>query len=393
MLALKLLRVFLLISFAALAPAHAAAQSATDGGKLLPAKIGDFAAKGGMVATCGPGAWPSFRPEDFAVTAKDERYYTASGDALLRTAFYVREIKTKSSTAALSLLGHLEGDKGASRFSIVDGIGVFGVAEDHYIRFVKGDAYVEAQDVSACAKSSEQFRAFVKGLVDSLPGEPGFIPVTALHLPDSDKKLREDVGYAVSLPALQEQAGARPALDALSFEGGTEAVIAKYGDARLVLVEFPTPQHAFDADAAISRRIAELSAAGQPAPSSYKRVGNYSVFVFDAPDTASADKLISGVKYEKDVRWLGRNPHAEENAIRSYTNTMGGVIMTTLITTGLAIVLCLTVGGVIGGAIFLSRRARHAAQEIYSDAGGMLRLNIEDVNTPQTTKMLGRGKD
>jgi hypothetical protein len=129
-------------------------------------------------------------------------------------------------------------------------------------------------------------------------------------------------------------------------------------------------------------------------PSSYKRVGNYSVFVFDASDGPAAEKLVSGVKYEKDVRWLGRNPHAEEIATRAYTSTMGGVIMTTLITTGLAILLCLTVGGVIGGAVFFSRRARHAAQEIYSDAGGMLRLNIEDLNTPPpTTKMLGRVED
>src|SRR5205085_10356059 len=161
-------------------------------------------------------------------------------------------------------------------------------------------------------------------------------------------------------------AGARPVLDAVNFDESTEAVTAKYGNARLVIVEFPTPQHAFDADAAINKRIAELSATGQPVPSSYRRVGNYSVFVFDAPDAAVAEKLASGVKYEKDVRWLGRNPHEEEIATRAYTSLMGGVVLTTLITTGLAILLCLTVGGIIGGAIFLSRRAQHAAREIYS---------------------------
>jgi hypothetical protein len=202
------------------------------------------------------------------------------------------------------------------------------------------------------------------------------------------------LGYAVSLAALQAQAGSRPALDAVSFEGGAEAVTAEYGDARLVVVEFPTPQHAFDADAAVTRRVEELRAAGQPVPSSYRRVGNYSVFVFDAPDSAAAEQLVSGVKYEKDVRWLGRNPHGDEIAVRHYTSTMGGVILTTLITTGLAILACLTVGGLIGGAIFLSRRAKHAAQEIYSDAGGMLRLNIEDLNAPPTTtKMLGRAEE
>ena len=226
------------------------------------------------------------------------------------------------------------------------------------------------------------------------PEKTGDVPVLVMHLPDWEKKVNEGVGYAVSLPALQQAAGNRPALDAVSFDGGTEAVTAKYEGGRLVIVEFTTPQYAADNDARIYERIAQLRAAGQPVPSAYKRVGNYSVFVFDAPDAAAADKLVSGVKYEKDVRWLGRNPHAEEIATKYYTSTMGSVIVTTLITTGLAILLCLGVGGAIGGAVFLYRRARNTAQEIYSDAGGMLRLDIEDLNAPRaTTKLVGRGKE
>jgi hypothetical protein len=224
--------------------------------------------------------------------------------------------------------------------------------------------------------------------------EPGGIPVLVMHLPDWEKKAGGGYVYAHNMPALQKAVGNRPALDAFDFDEGTEAVTSKYEGGQLVIVEFPTPQHAFDADAAVRRRIEELRAAGQPVPSSYKRVGNYSVFVFDAPDSASAEKLISGVKYEKDVRWLGRNPHAEENAVRAYTSTMGGVILTTLITTGFAILLCLGVGGAVGAVVFFHRRARNAAQEIYTDAGGMVRLNIEDLNTPpRTTNLLGRGEE
>ena len=221
----------------------------------------------------------------------------------------------------------------------------------------------------------------------------GDVPVLVMHLPDWEKKA--DIGYAVSLPALQQAAGNRPALDAVNFDGGTEAATAKYEEGRLVIVEYTTPQYAVDNDAQINERIAQLRAAGQPVPSAYRRVGNYSVFVFDAPDAAAADKLAAGVKYEKDVRWLGRNPHANEIAMKYYTSTMGSVIITTLITTGLAILLCLGVGGTIGGAVFLYRRARHTAQEIYSDAGGMLRLNIEDVNAPRppSTKLLRRGEE
>jgi hypothetical protein len=224
--------------------------------------------------------------------------------------------------------------------------------------------------------------------------ETNSVPVLVMHLPDWEKKVNEGAAYATNLPALQKAAGNRPVLDAVQFDGAVEAATASYDGARLVIVEFPTPQHSVDADAAINERIAQLRAAGQPVPSSYKRIGNYSVFVFDAPDTIAAENLISQVKYEKDVRWLGRNPHEYEIATREYTSTMGGVIISTLITTGLAILLCLGVGGIIGGIVFLRRRAQHTAQEIYTDAGGMLRLNIEDLNTPRpTTKLLSGNKE
>jgi hypothetical protein len=230
--------------------------------------------------------------------------------------------------------------------------------------------------------------------VKSSSSEAGDVPVIVMHLPDWERKVNEGAVYAGDLTALQKAAGNRPALDAVPFDSSVEAATASYDGARLVIVEFPTPQHSVDADAAINERIATLRAAGQPVPDAYKRVGNYSVFVFDAPDAARAENLISQVKYEKDVRWLGRNPHAYEIASQRYTRTMGNVIITTLITTGLAILFCLGVGGVIGGAVFLRRRAQHTAQEIYSDAGGMLRLNIEDLNTPRpTTKLLGRNEE
>jgi hypothetical protein len=224
--------------------------------------------------------------------------------------------------------------------------------------------------------------------------ESGGLPVLVMHLPEWEKKVGEDYVYATSLPALQKAAGNQPALDAFDFDAGTEAVTANYQAGRLVIIEFPTPQHSVDADARINERVAQLKAAGQPAPSFYKRVGNYSVFVFGAADSGAAEKLATQVKYEKDVRWLGRNPHAEEKAIRAYTSTMGGVILSTLITTGLAILLCLGVGGLVGGLVFLHRRSQQAAQQVYTDAGGMVRLNIEDLNTPPaTSNLLGRGQD
>gem|GEM_PF-6840933 len=40
------------------------------------------------------------------------------------------------------------------------------------------------------------------------------------------------------------------------------------------------------------------------------------------------------------------------------------------------------------------RLGQQAAQQVYTDAGGMVRLNIEDLNTPPaTSNLLGRGQD
>jgi uncharacterized protein YneF (UPF0154 family) len=378
----RLLLTFVLFALAAVT---AAAQGTSrDASKVLPDQVGDFRATGAPVASTH--LYEKVRREDYGITYSDQRTYRALTDETL----IVAVIRTNSESAAYSLFTFANS---VDRPDVKLGdIGTASVSTSSAVWFVKGPTCVLVSSSDGRDLGRGLLTDLARQFASTLAGGENGLPILVSHLPEWKKNYAQ-AGYAVTLPALERVAGNRPALEALSLNEGTEAVTARYGDARLVVVEFPTPQHAFDADAAITRRIAELNAAGQPVPSSYKRVGNYSVFVFDAPDTASAEKLAAGVKYEKDVRWLGRNPHADENAIRAYTNKMGGVIMTTLITTGLAILLCLTVGGVIGGAIFLSRRAKHAAREIYSDAGGMLRLNIEDVNTPQTTKMLRRGED
>ncbi|MDQ3257022.1 MAG: hypothetical protein M3R15_24545, partial [Acidobacteriota bacterium] len=175
----------------------------------------------------------------------------------------------------------------------------------------------------------------------------------------------------------------------------TEAVTTQYGnDARLVIIEFMTPQYSVDNDTRIGQRIAQLRADGQPVPSAYKRIGNYSVFVFDAPDEQSAQQLIGGVKYEKEVQWLGDNPRILERAQRDYTVTMGNVLLSTLKLTGISLLCSLGIGGLIGGAVFMKRRREQAVNGgVFSDAGGMMRLNLEDLPVRHdSSKLLGSGE-
>src|SRR6266852_2587216 len=76
-------------------------------------------------------------------------------------------------------------------------------------------------------------------------------------------------------------------------------VVSNYGPSQLVIVEFTTPQFASDNDRRITAKIHELKNQGQPVPTAYRRVGNYSVFVFNAPDEQTAKQLIDQVKYQQ----------------------------------------------------------------------------------------------
>ncbi len=215
-------------------------------------------------------------------------------------------------------------------------------------------------------------------------GEADALPVLIKHLPEWETT-QAHATYALSLPALQTVIKDQPVLDTVLFDGGAEAVVANYGSAQLAIVEYNTPQLAADRDAAITQRIAQLRAAGQPVPSAYKRVGNYSVFVFNQPDEQAAMALLDQVRYEKTVRWLGDDPHAIDRANRRWIALSGSVIVNTVKATGLAIVLCLSVGGLVGGFIFMRRRAQAAGSPEFSDAGGMQRLNLGELPMPDAS--------
>jgi hypothetical protein len=171
--------------------------------------------------------------------------------------------------------------------------------------------------------------------------------------------------------------------DAVQSGGNADAALSTYGPSKVLIIEFNTPQLATENDKRIIARIQELWKLGQPAPTAYRRVGNYSVLVFDAPDEQTAKQLIDQVKYEQVVQWLGDNPNILKEAEKRYVNTTLGVLVTVLKASGYALITCLGMGGLIGGLLFSYRRSQQKAVTAYSDAGGMLRLNLDEL-TPET---------
>jgi hypothetical protein len=255
--------------------------------------------------------------------------------------------------------------------------------------FYKGRTYVS---IEARDRSDDQgLLDFARQLVATLDKGEGEIPALVKHLPYWETRAIHPA-YAVTLAGLKEDLPNQPVLDAIRFDGGVEGVWANYDRARLAIVEFTTPQLATDSDRAITSKISELRAQGLAAPTAYRRVGNYGVFVFDAPSEAEANQLIDQVKYQQVVTWLGENPFSYEKATREFTETTLGVLVSVVKASGIALVSCLAIGGFAGALLFNLRRSQQRAKEAYADSDAMLRLNIDDL-TPEkdSTRLLGSG--
>ena len=250
-------------------------------------------------------------------------------------------------------------------------------AADH-IGFFKGTTVVNIRNVKGANESG--LDEFAKDFSQTIDRGEGDIPALVKHLPNPEQAQKNAVYLSsfTSLAILQE-----PVLSAIESDGNADAALATYNPSKVLIVEFNTPQLAGDNDRRIIARIQELWKLGQPAPTAYRRVGNYSVFVFDAPDEATAKQLIDQVKYEQVVQWLGDNPNIYKEAEKQYINTTLGVLVAVLKASGYALITCLGLGGLFGGLLFSYRRSQQREATAYSDAGGMLRLNLDEL-TPET---------
>lgn len=357
------------------------ANGATDEAvKLLPDRIGDSRA----VNTARTLPTDASAPVEIEVIV--ERGYRSPQGNVFRVAL----LKTHTENEAYALFS--VNRRQATDPKNLDGIGTAAVLTDSsYLWFYKGAVAVRVIQENR-RDGWDALKAFAGQLSNTLDKGEGEIPVLVKHLPEWETAERHAV-YAVNLPALQAVLSHRPVLEAVSFTGGTNAVAADYGYLKLAIIEHTTPQLATDNDARVNAKINELKSGGQPVPTAYRRVGNYSVFVFDAPDEATATQLIDKISYEQVVQWLGNNPHWMERAEREYRQTTAGVILSVIKGTGLSLLICLGIGGIFGSIVFRRRRAQAAMTEAYSDAGGMLRLNLDEM-TPQAdpSRLLGKGE-
>jgi hypothetical protein len=313
----------------------------------------------------------------------EAEYLSADGDKLL-----VEILRTQNDSNAYSLLTLAtrkarDGDQ-PQNIKLGD-VGTASVVTGRSVAFFKGTTFARVTNESASA--SQPAIALARLFAATFDKGEDDIPVLVKHLPDWQTTQRSTV-YAVNIGPVRDAIPNQAVLSELQFEGGTEAVTANYGQSQLVIVEFTTPQLAGDNDRRIVAKIQELRNQRQPAPTAYRRVGNYSVFVFNAPDEKTANQLIDQVKYQQVVQWLGDDPHLFERLQRYYAETSANVLVAVLASSGLSLIFCLGIGALIGTLLFRHRRTQRATR--YSDAGGAVRLNLDELTgTRDSHKLLG----
>jgi hypothetical protein len=236
-----------------------------------------------------------------------------------------------------------------------------------------------------CLLLALNFSIFAQNSVRSQEvSEDDGVPVLIKHLPDWENA-RNRATFTNNVEDLKIVLGTRPVLDLIDFTGGTEAVTAPYDSGKLLIIEYVTPQASIEADNQFNQKLAENPS--NP-PTSYRRIGNYSAFVFDAKDEASANALLDQIKYEKTVQWLSEDPNYAQKVERYLARSTADLFVTTFIAIVSTLGLTVLVGVVVGLVFFRIREQKRATTTAFSDAGGMVRLNLDELSSSTPTNKL-----
>jgi hypothetical protein len=244
--------------------------------------------------------------------------------------------------------------------------------------------------VSSREADADSDRQMFEAIKPDLVGGEGELPPLPLHLPEVDK-IAESEKYVVGPAAVARLKNFSGLKDAIGFGVGAEVTTADYrsggGQMNLIIVEYYAPQSAADGETRIRDHFNSLPQTEKDRLI-FKRVGNYVIVMSSIQDMAAAQNIVDQIKYQKKIYWSGRkftdiplafrpdDPLATENMTRTLKTMVSSFYWT-----GIAILSAFILGGAVGYSLFQWKRYRRrklGLDDMFSDAGGTLRLNLDD---------------
>ena len=380
-----------------------ASSSSSPFSNLLPDKLGGIKATTDLKQLSG---------ETLAELVGDKaaiyrEYHVTSAGSREYSGVRVDVFETPNQFAAFGLFTFNTGGGGARLIDEKEEIGFTGARVNDKLIFWKGNFFVRVGDPNQ--KSTRGTSAVREGLARALSGAIASNPAA------SRPPLLGSLPAASLVPGSQQYLLGSESLNSFiehgremfEFAGDTEAVIGHYlqgelpnagvssvgaagqtpGNAgrpqdlalpvvdptmKLLIVECHTPHFATDAMARVSNYVSSLPETEQQ-QIILKRTGNYVIEALNVRNREFAEGLVNSVQYPYTVKWL-RNPLWPTNDPFRMEKT-ANMLLSTFGLLGLILLTVLLGGSVFGATVFLRRRKQQ--REMFSDAGGMLRLDID----------------
>jgi hypothetical protein len=262
-----------------------------------------------------------------------------------------------------------------------------GYSDKNRLAFYKGQFLA---GVSCDGEDTNSLQSIIDVLKKNITLEEGDLPSLPFNLPE-EGKVRNTEKYVIGPVALERIKEFSDLKDVVNFNGGTYAAIANYQTAgqeiSLAVFEYHTPQLATDGYTRFQNYLESIPTS-KKSSRLLRRIGNYIVIADNVREAGPAEAIIAKIKYSPQIYWEGKKitnvpiqfRPADPIAIEEASQT-ANMIIRTFYWIGVMIFAAILIGFVAGSSLFYwnrYRRQKLGIDDVFSDAGGTVRLNLDD---------------